>query len=951
MKKNVNLFVYVGILFFVKVPISSGMTIMEHGRVLATVSNTGVITKYKYDAIGNITREGDIRFKYSDAGQLMSRSSPDSDIKYRYDDCGRMISDGVSILSYDENNGMMNKLISPNLKAYYYYDNLTGLRSSKKINEKTIQFVLDKNARVVEEQDIDGSTIAKIIWKGQLPSKYIFKNQVYSYLCNDHGDVIALLDRNGKKVNTYEYDIWGKLLKSEETVPNAIRYSHEYYDNESGFYYLRGRYYSPDIRRFTTPDPAEDGINWYAYCGNNPIDRFDPSGYAYYQITEKWGDDYIVKKYYSGSDLQKLYNTKSTNEVLLDGAISVVAGLIAKGWLSWVIGARAFIRTCEDIMDARISDQALEAANTNQGLEIIISTGDGVPTKINFVPAKDVEEGAQKRKSNNICDDRLENIFLKRASQSKPFYLESLKDLINKNVYVQFTDFEKRWALSEASSNKYWNIVQYLVEHGALEACGDGQKFGLFDSSVNYERWGVVRCMMERLFPNRNCGDIGIVDGALRKVAEAGNLPIVKFPVDKALRKVAETGNFPMVKFLVEYGANVNEKGNGWYPLELACKFEHWDIAKYLVEHGVDVYALNFQFVNSIKYKDLQKVRNFVEQLGVDVNGGPDGYGEPLIVSIRNERFDITKYLIDKGADVSLHHPGNKNPLEQAIEYANWDIVKYLVEYGVNSSIALQNYVGCSPLVSAVKSGEFNIAKLMVDKGADANAERKHELYRRPLFCVIDQCEIDEFLMMDMVKYLVEHGADVSIRDNYNYCYTPLIKAIEYKYWKLANYLIEHGDNVNVQNNCGQTPLTEAILSKRFDLAKLIVNKGAKSLYEALFYAIKSESLEMVKYLVEHGADVNERDCDTPLMRASECGNLDIVKYLVECGAKVNTPIYDSALIHAVRHNHLDIVKYLLEHGADPSKQYHWQTPLAIAELAEYQDIVEYLKSQGAPEY
>ena len=68
------------------------------------------------------------------------------------------------------------------------------------------------------------------------------------------------------------HDIWFQLLESNETVPNAIRYNHEYYDTESGFYYLRGRYYDPSIRRFTTPDPAEDGINWYAYCGNNPVD-------------------------------------------------------------------------------------------------------------------------------------------------------------------------------------------------------------------------------------------------------------------------------------------------------------------------------------------------------------------------------------------------------------------------------------------------------------------------------------------------------------------------------------------------------------------------------------------------------------------------------------------------------------------------------------------------------
>lgn len=52
MKKNVNLFVYVGILFFIKIPVSSGMTIMEHGRVLATVSSTGVITKYERHVAG-----------------------------------------------------------------------------------------------------------------------------------------------------------------------------------------------------------------------------------------------------------------------------------------------------------------------------------------------------------------------------------------------------------------------------------------------------------------------------------------------------------------------------------------------------------------------------------------------------------------------------------------------------------------------------------------------------------------------------------------------------------------------------------------------------------------------------------------------------------------------------------------------------------------------------------
>ena len=95
---------------------------------------------------------------------------------------------------------------------------------------------------------------------------------------NIHGDTIAVVGGN-EYLAQYEYDAFGKCeTESESGFENPIRYSGEYWDEESDMLYLRARYYDSDLRRFISEDPARDGMNWYAYCGNNPLIHWDPSG-------------------------------------------------------------------------------------------------------------------------------------------------------------------------------------------------------------------------------------------------------------------------------------------------------------------------------------------------------------------------------------------------------------------------------------------------------------------------------------------------------------------------------------------------------------------------------------------------------------------------------------------------------------------------------------------------
>ena len=106
--------------------------------------------------------------------------------------------------------------------------------------------------------------------------------------------MVKIVNASGTSQAEYSYNAWGQVISATGTLAavNPIRYRGYYYDKESGLYYLKSRYYDPEICRFINADGLSStgqgflGCNLFAYCGNNPINRTDLDGLFWKELWE-----------------------------------------------------------------------------------------------------------------------------------------------------------------------------------------------------------------------------------------------------------------------------------------------------------------------------------------------------------------------------------------------------------------------------------------------------------------------------------------------------------------------------------------------------------------------------------------------------------------------------------------------------------------------------------------
>ncbi len=172
-----------------------------------------------------------------------------------------------------------------------YKYNEQGIRISKTIGTITTEYVVD-GTKILSSIANDGKTFYFHYAVDKLIG-FKYNNNEYIYRRNIQGDITHIYTKEGLLVAEYQYDAWGNcniINYSDDDIGNLnpFRYRGYFFDTETQLYYLNSRYYDSKTGRFISPDVLSildetmtqiNGLNLYMYCGNNPINKYDPTGH------------------------------------------------------------------------------------------------------------------------------------------------------------------------------------------------------------------------------------------------------------------------------------------------------------------------------------------------------------------------------------------------------------------------------------------------------------------------------------------------------------------------------------------------------------------------------------------------------------------------------------------------------------------------------------------------
>jgi RHS repeat-associated protein len=263
--------------------------------------------EFSYNPVGNITNETpalkppilDATLTYTAANQLETYNGK----TVKFDADGNMIkgplNGAMQPFQYDSRNRL-----SQIADTVYVYD-AENQRIAVKSQGKVTHYVINPQAalsQVLVKTAPDGTPTYYVYGLGLIGEETNGAYQAYHY--DLRGSTVALTEVSGTVVDRFQYSAFAQLVEQEGTSNTPFLYNGRdgVMTDTNGLYYMRARYYSPEIRRFVNQDPVFLGtvakgqtLNRYAYVTGQPIDHTDPLGL--YSQEDLYNTDIMQTKY------------------------------------------------------------------------------------------------------------------------------------------------------------------------------------------------------------------------------------------------------------------------------------------------------------------------------------------------------------------------------------------------------------------------------------------------------------------------------------------------------------------------------------------------------------------------------------------------------------------------------------------------------------------------------
>jgi len=292
-------------------------------------------------------------------------------------------------------------------------------------------------------------------------------------------------------------------------------------------------------------------------------------------------------------------------------------------------------------------------------------------------------------------------------------------------------------------------------------------------------------------------------------------------------------------------------------------------------------------------------------------------YDPSLFVAIATGNTVKTEQILNNGSNPNVFDlSGGLSPLHVATLSGLSECVNILLKHGAEVDASDKGSVGGTALYASAEKGYVEIAKLLIEHGANVNGRTKEGKTALMIAAAKGSSEL--------VGLLIDKGADVNASDHAGF--TALISAAyntasDKDAFRVVKILLEHRANTDKSTSEGITPLFGAISGGNLDIVRILIENGAdvnKSHpldgTSPLMFSVMDDKNESAELLIENGADVNARQKHGPtvLMGVIHAGNEELAKILIERGANVKASFDGNTALDYARAQNMTAIFNLL---------------------------------------